>query len=136
MLFHTFKTQAERRSFGSFIKIQFCDMPKCSRIKELVSVDNIKIRREDSLYVHEDDDEAFFREYSRVFDCETYNNLETGVMDLCGINYYAPNLIDSTLEKLRAEKPLDCEVLAAWQFTARKATSRISPAFLTTKPTI
>lgn len=121
MLFHTFKTQEERRSFGSsFIEIQFCDMPKRSQIKELVSVDNIRGGRNDSLYVHEDDDEAFFREYSRVFDCGTYNNLETGVMDLCGINYYAPNLIDLTLEKLRREKPQGCEVLAAWLARAKE----------------
>ena len=95
-------------------------MPKRSQIKELVSVDNIRSGRNDSLYIHEDDDEAFFREYSRVFDCGTYNNLETGVVDLCGINYYAPNLIDLTLEKLREEEPQGCEVLAAWLVRAKE----------------
>ncbi len=121
MLFHTFKNQDERRGCGAaFIEIQFCDMPKHSLIKELVAVDNIRCGRNDSLYIHEDDCEAFFREYSRIFDCGTYNNLETGVMDLCGINYYAPNLIDSITEKLHAEKPQDCEVLAAWLARARE----------------
>ena len=121
MLFHTFKTREERRSCGSsFIEIQLCDLPERARIKELVSVDNIRCGRDDSLYVHEEDYEAFFREYSRIFDCGTYNNLEIGVMDLCGINYYAPKLIDSIAEKLRREKPQDYEVLAAWLARAKE----------------
>lgn len=121
-MFCSFKNQEERRNYGGseFIEIQLCDMPQRSQIRELVSIDNIRGWRDDSLYVHGDDYEAFFREYSHIFDCGTYNNLQTGVMDLCGINYYAPNLVDLITEKLRKEKPQDYEVLAAWLACAKE----------------
>ncbi len=122
MLFRTFKNQEERRSCGGsgFIEIQFCGLPERASVKELVSADNIRSWKDDSLYVHGDDNEAFFREYSRIFDCGIYNNLQTGTMDLCGINYHAPNLIDSITEKLWEEKPQDYEVLAAWLVRAKE----------------
>lgn len=68
----------------------------------------------DSLYIYIDDDNAFYQEYSRIFDCGTYNNLKTGTVDLCGINYYAPSLTDSIIDRLFKEKPADYEVLMEW----------------------
>lgn len=56
----------------------------------------------------------FFQEYSGIFDCGTYNNMKTGIVDLYGINYYAPSLTDSMIERLKKEKPTDYEVLVEW----------------------
>ena len=65
------------------------------------------------------DIDAFYQEYSRIFDCGTYNNMKTGVFDLYGINYYAPALIDPISEKLNKEKPEEYEALAAWLSQAK-----------------
>ena len=116
MLFHTFNTQEERRNYGgsAFIEIQFCNMPAQSTTKELVSVEYVQNWKNDSLYVYIDDDNSFCQEYSRIFDCCTYNNLKTGPVDIYGINYCAPSLIESIVERLQQERPLDWEVLHEW----------------------
>ena len=121
MLFHTFDSQEERSTNGSsaFIEIQYCNMPPQAAIKELVSVGNIQHRKNDSLYVHMDDADTFYQAYSRIFDCGTYNNLKTGIVDPYGINYYAPALIESIVEKLNAEKPEDHEILSTWLAKAK-----------------
>ena len=121
MLFHTFDSQKERSKYGGsgFIEIQYCNMPPQSAIKELVSVANIKHWKIDSLYVHIDDDNIFYQAYSRIFDCGTYNNLKTGIVDPYGINYYAPTLIESIIEKLNTAKPEDYEILVAWLAKAK-----------------
>lgn len=117
MLFHTFKTQKERRNYGgsAFIELQFCDLPRRSSVKDLVDVNHhIRPWKNDSLYVYIDDDNTFYQVYHRIFGCGTYNNMETGPMDLCGINYYAPSRIDPIMEALKREKPADHETLMAW----------------------
>ena len=120
-MFHSFKTQEERRACGgsAFIEIQFCDIPLKTPAKNLAAGGHIQHRRNDSLYVHADDIDAFYQEYSRIFDCGTYNNMKTGVFDLYGINYYAPALIDPISEKLNKEKPEEYEALAAWLSQAK-----------------
>ena len=116
MLFHTFDTQEERENYGgsAFIEIQFCTMPTQATAKELVAVGNIQDWKKDSLYVYIDDSNTFYREYSHIFDCGTYNNLKTGPVDIHGINYYAPSLIESMIERLDKERPVDYEVLIEW----------------------
>ncbi len=114
MLFHTFSSQDERRAFGGscFIEFQFCPMPESSSMDELVSVDNIEHWRDDSLYVA--DENRFYEEYCGIFDSGTYNNLETGVVDIYGINYYSPALTEIVVERIKAEKPEDYEKLLHW----------------------
>ena len=121
MLFHTFDSQEERSIYGdsAFIEIQYCNMPLQTTIKELVAVGNIQHWKNDSLYVHMDDDHIFYQAYGHVFDCGTYNNLKTGIVDLYGINYYAPTLIESIVEKLNTAKPEDYEILVAWLAKAK-----------------
>ena len=104
-MFHSFKTQEERRACGgsAFIEIQFCDIPLKTPAKNMAAGDI----------------DAFYQEYSRIFDCGTYNNMKTGVFDLYGINYYAPALIDPISEKLNKEKPEEYEALAAWLSQAK-----------------
>jgi len=121
VLFHTFDTQEERRNYGgsAFIEIQFCNMPPQTATKELVAVRSIRNWKNDSLYVHIDDDNTFYQEYGRIFDRGTYNNLKTGPVDIYGINYYAPFLIASIIERLDHEKPVDYEVLIEWLIKAK-----------------
>ena len=89
-------------------------MPKQATTKELVAVRSIQYWKIDSLYVYMDDDNAFYQEYSCIFDCGMYNNLKTGSVDIYGINYYAPSLIEPIIEKLDKERPVDYEVLIEW----------------------
>lgn len=114
MLFHIFNSQEERREYGGsgFVEIQFCRLPVGTTVKELVAVDNINHWQNDSLYIA--DESTFYREYSRIFECGTYNNLKSGIVDIYGINYYAPYLVDSIIEQLRQAKPIDYDVLMGW----------------------
>ncbi len=112
MLFHTFNSQEERRSYGgsAFVEMQFCKLPSGTAIKELV--DNINHWQNDSLYVN--DENTFYQEYSDIFDRGIYNNLECGTVDIYGINYYAPFLTDQIIDRLRKNMPLEHEVLTEW----------------------
>lgn len=116
MLFHTFDTQEQRRNYGgsAFIEIQFCNMPKQATEKQLVAVRSIQHWKIDSLYVYMDDDNTFCQEYSCIFNCGMYNNLKTGPVDIYGINYYAPSLIETIIQKIDKERPVDCEVIIEW----------------------
>ena len=112
MLFHIFNSQQERREYGGscFIEFQFCRLPMETPIKELVNSD--VHWQNDSLYV--DDENRFYTEYSKIFDCGIYNNLSSGTVDIYGLNYYSPNVTESIIEKLNDTKPLDYEVLLDW----------------------
>ena len=114
MLFHTFLSQSERRDFGgsAFIEIQFCKLPVRSSITSIVDVSSIKNWQNDSLYVS--DENAFYQEYGHIFDCGTYNNLETGPVDLNGINYYPASLTDAIIKRICESKPADYTVLVDW----------------------
>lgn len=112
MLFHIFNSQQERRDYGgsAFMEIQFCRLPKGTHIKELV--DNVDHWQNDSLYI--DDENKFYTEYSKIFDCGIYNNLSVGTVDIYGINYYNPDVTDMIIEKLNNLKPSDYQVLVDW----------------------
>ncbi len=116
MLFHVFGSQEERRKFGSsaFIELQFCKLPPKAKIKKIVSTNSITHWQNDSLYVYVDDIDTFFKEYAPFFNSGTYSNLETGVVDLFGINYYAPSAIDSLIAKICECRPVDYESLVNW----------------------
>ena len=114
MLFHTFRSQAERRRQGGscFVELQFCRMPPGTPVRRLVDVDSIRNWMDDSLYV--DDETALYREYGRFFTGGVYNNLRRGPADLYGINYYEPAMIDPLMERLRREQPPEYETLLGW----------------------
>ncbi|MBE6655007.1 MAG: hypothetical protein E7608_06070 [Ruminococcaceae bacterium] len=119
MLFHVFASQEERRVFGGsyFIEMQFCALPHGTLEKDIVAVDNIKNWENDSLYIN--DDELFYKEYSRIFNGGIYNNGKRGTVDVFGINYYPPSLTEDIIKKISEEKPADFEVLLAWLNRAR-----------------
>lgn len=122
MLFHTFSSQEERREFGGsdFYEMQFCKMPQKTEVESIIAVDSIDHWLDDSLYISGDDHNAFFSEYDSIFDCGVYNNLETGPIDPCGINYYGPDFIDTILEKILEARPTDHKRLVEWLNTAKK----------------
>ena len=122
MLFHMFSSQAERRKFGGsdFIEIQFCRMPQNVEVEKIIAVDCINHWRDDSLYVSGDDDGAFVEEYGSILGQGIYNNLESGPIDPCGINYYGPDAIDPIIAKLLHIRPTDYERLVAWLNTAKE----------------
>lgn len=100
--------------------MELCVLPAGAKINNIVAVSKIQNWRNDSLYIYIDDDDAFYQEYSKIFDCGTYANLPRGVVDILGVNYYAPEYIDPIIEKIRTEKPIDYETLVDWLNTAKK----------------
>lgn len=116
MLFHTFSSQEERRSFGGsdFLELQFCRLPPQTSLERITAADSIRHWRRDSLYVSGDDDGAFVRAYGGILDCGIYGNLKTGAIDPCGINYYPAACIGPILTKLMEIRPAEYETLAAW----------------------
>lgn len=118
MLFHTFSNQEERGNYGgsAFIEIQFCKLPAKTKRKDLAK--KINFWQNDSLYI--DDVETFFHEYSHIFNCGMYSNLESGVVDLYGVNYYAPNFIDPIIQRLKEEKTAEYEIVIEWLDKAKR----------------
>ncbi len=114
MLFYTFSSQAERKAFGggNFIEFQYCGLSPGTPLKEIIAVDSIQHWLDDSLYVY--DENRFYDRYSHIFDCGTYNNLQSGVVDIYGINYYSPRTVDAIIEKLEHTKPDDYKTLLLW----------------------
>lgn len=120
MLFHVFSSQEERRTFGgsAFIEVQFCKMPYKTKTKKIVAVNSIKNWQNDSLYINDED--TFYQEYSNIFTCGIYNNLKSGIVDIFGINYYEPSLVDSIITKLHKNKPIDYMILVEWLTKAKE----------------
>lgn len=119
-MFHIFNSQEERREYGgsAFIEIQFCRLPNGTSLSKIVAVDSIKNWMNDSLYV--DDENAFYSEYSQIFDCGIYNNGKSGIVDIYGINYYAPSQIETLLSRILEKKPAEYEVLTQWLECAKQ----------------
>lgn len=120
MLFHKFDSQEERSEYGgsAFLEMQFCRLPAGTGIGTLVAVDSIVNWLNDSLYIS--DENLFYEEYSRIFDCGVYNNGRTGPVDVYGINYYGPEQIDLLLARIQETEPEDWQVLTEWLKEARK----------------
>ena len=114
LLFHNSDYCDVQREHGNsaIIEMQFCKFPAGTDIKKIVSVDSIKHWQNDSLYI--DDENLFFDEYKNIFNCGIYANLKSGVVDICGLNYYAPEITVRIIEKINAEKPAGYEILAEW----------------------
>ena len=121
MLFHIFNTQDERRAFGGsdFLELQFCQLKRGTSIKDVVSVDRIDNWRNSSLYVHGSDWELFYRDYKNIFKNGIYNNLESGEIDWCGINYYSPDQIEEMIKALEENKPEEYTVVSEWLVKAK-----------------
>lgn len=113
-MFYTFTSQEERRKVGGscFIEFQFCKLPIDTKINKIVFVDSINNWLNDSLYVS--DENYFYKEYNNIFDYGIYSNLERGIVDIYGINYYPPELIEVIINKILKETPSDYTKLVEW----------------------
>ena len=120
MLFLISNSRETRRKYGgsAFIEMQFCKLSAGTKIEDIVAVEKINHRRKDSLYIY--DENIFYSEYNRIFNCGIYNNLKSGIVDIYGINYYAPKFVDTIIKKLYKEKPMDHEVLVDWLNNAKE----------------
>lgn len=116
MLFYTFSSQEERREFGGsyFIEMQYCKFAEGTEIQKLISVDSIEHWKNDSLYIYGDNENEFMELYSDIFTGGIYNNGESGVVDMYGINYYSREYSRSIMEKIKKIKPLDYQLLLNW----------------------
>ena len=116
MLFHSFHSQAERRKFGGsdFVEIQYCRFPKGTSLREVVSIDAIKLWKDDSLYIFGDDLDLFYQNYGDIITGGVYNNGERGPMDLYGINFYSREQTSEIMERLAEEKPPEHQILCRW----------------------
>lgn len=116
MLFHTFKSQEERRKFGGsyFIEMQYCKLAQGTEIKKIISVDAIEHWKNDSLYIHGDDDNEFVSHYGKIFTGGIYSNGKSGCVDMCGINYYSQEQAHLIIKKIKEMNPLDYPILLNW----------------------
>ena len=114
MLFHSFKTQEERRAFGgsAFIELQHCRVKPETPLSVILSTADFW--KTDSLYVYLDDSEIFYEAYASVFGNGIYQNEKEGPLDVCGLNYYPADRKKAMIEALQEKKPIDCERLTEW----------------------
>ena len=108
-MFYTFSSQEERRKFGGsyFIELQYCKFNPGTEIKKIISVDAIESWKNDSLYIHGDDDNKFISHYGKIFTGGIYNNGKSGMLDIDGINYYSreqTKLINTAISALQQER--------------------------------
>lgn len=116
MLFHIFNNQDERREFGGsdFLELQFCQLKRGTSIKKIVDTDTITCWLNDSLYVHGDDWDTFYKHYKIIFRNGVYPNLKSGEIDWSGINYYSPEQVNEMIKALEKNKPKDYQVVSDW----------------------
>lgn len=91
-MFHIFDAPEDRRSLGgsAFPELQYCRMKSDIPVETIVSVGAVEHGKHDSLYVSLDDLDEFLQQYHTVFHCGIHNNLNTGPIDIRGINYDSP----------------------------------------------
>lgn len=116
MLFHSFKSQEERRKFGgsNFIEIQYCRLEQGSKIEKIVSVDMIEHWKNNSLYICGDDMGAFYSYYGEIITGGIYNNGKSGPVDPFGINFFSSEQAARIISRIKDEKPLDYQILLDW----------------------
>ena len=116
MLFHSFNSQEERREVGGsdFIELQYCRLPYCTEVKDIISVNRITHWQNDSLYISGEDMTLFYTSYSTLITGGIYNNMKRGPMDLCGINFYSREIASQIMECVEKEKPIEYRILLDW----------------------
>ncbi len=123
MLFHSFSSQEERRSFGGsdFIELQHGKLDASLPMEELVSVHRIPHWREDSLYLQGDDWEQFDAAYGDILTGGTNSDLNCGPLDWCGINYFSPQQTAAICQQLKEQQPIEWDTLLRWLEEGKEA---------------
>lgn len=121
MLFHSFHSQEERKTFGGsdFIELQYCRLPEGTSLRDIVSVDAIEHWKDNSLYIFGDDMDLFYQNYGDIITDGMYNNGNCGQMDLFGINFYNREQATEIIERLIEEKPPEYHILVRWLQTGK-----------------
>ena len=118
MLFHSFSSKEERRKFsnGDFLQFVFCKLDRGTAVEEIVSNRAVAplLWNHSSLYLCGDDWNEFCEAYGEIITGGTYENLEAGYLDWCGINYFSPEQMQHIIKRLREEKPKDYPLLLNW----------------------
>ena len=99
---------------GACLELAYCKLSNKSDIKTIVSISNIPFSQPDSLYVDFAFIEDFINQYDDIFTGGTYNNLKSGPVDVCGLNYYNPDLTNQIINKIKEQKPQKFEVVLNW----------------------
>ncbi|WP_310603788.1 hypothetical protein [Anaerosporobacter sp.] len=115
-VFHRFNNQEERRAYGgsAFLELQYCKMKPDTSIKKIVAVGSVSHWQNDSIYVHMENMEDFYSNYSDIFVDGLYNNMKRGQIDVNGINYYSKMQIFSIVTDLELKKPKEYVLLLEW----------------------
>lgn len=113
-MFHSFKNQDERRKFGgsAFIELQYCTLRSGTTLKKIVK--SPKYWLDSSLYIYVDDIQSFCLNYGEIFFGGTYQNLQSGGVDVYGINYYSPTQLKDIIMKIEEQKPLEYAIILEW----------------------
>lgn len=99
---------------GACLELAYCKSSNKSDIKEIVSISNIPFSQPDSLYVAFPFIKDFIEQYDDIFTGGTYHNLKSGPVDVCGLNYYNPDLTNQIINKIKEQKPQEFEVVLNW----------------------
>ncbi|HHW30124.1 MAG TPA: hypothetical protein GXX20_00370 [Clostridiaceae bacterium] len=115
-MFHIFSNQKERLAncSSAFIELQYCKMKAGTPAKIIVSVSSINHWQDDSLYINIDNIDDFLDNYCNIFKYGLYSNLQRGMIDLYGINYYSPAQVLQILSTVEEKKPVDYAMLRDW----------------------
>ncbi len=113
-MFMKFNSTEERRGYGGscFIEIQYCKHPVGTGVQRIVNA--IEHWMVTSLYVYGDDMGDFYIEYKDILSNGVHENLEEGVVNSWGANYYNEEKTKIIMEKLERYKPTGFEVFLAW----------------------
>lgn len=115
-MFQKFGSNEERRAFGGscFIEIQYCRFPVGNDPEKIVSIDAIVHWDLTSLYICDEAMDKFCIEYKDILNNGLYSNMEEGVVDSWGINYYDERKSKVLMERLRTNKPQRFEMFFKW----------------------
>jgi len=117
-MFLKFKTKEDRKSLytdsTAFIELQYCKMPKNSKIRKMLSLKHAKYCEIDSLYIHFDDFDLFLDNYAEILNNTTYNNLGKGPFDMYGYNYYEPSQVIKIIDRIKKIKPVNFNEMLKW----------------------
>lgn len=102
------------RNGSAYYEFQYCK--KDMILKKLLDK-GYGFWAEDSLLVHTDDDEEFFKNYLKYL---CFTNAPDGTNEFCeyGVNYYTREQTRAISEKIKEDRPKDFEILADWLYKA------------------
>lgn len=116
MLFHSFASQEDRRTFGGgdFVELQYCKLKHGTTLNEILSNETMEHWEDDSLYLYGDDLNLFADLYGDIITGGTYYNLATGPLDRYGINYFSSEQAETIRQQLQTEPSTDDKILLHW----------------------